>query len=377
MEPTFADFSAAEPHLGNAAVEYRRCGFARNHLAVDAGGGIELAFAVDGEPPAADLVEATLKVTALVSKDGRSPGHAPMSILVNGEPVTSHLTVPGGGDLPQTCDFAVPGRWLRRGTNLMEVRSSLESRTKLRLYRITLDPVYERGRSERAMAAAAAERSVFVYTTRRHPADGAAATGRLVVHVDRGERSLPAQVSWRSDDGAESAVSFQSAMESFHGFHRDAHGRLSEYRGELADRRAFPGGFGRDIALHRFRTEEGWGGGWHRSGELRLLIDDKGAPVERVTWRDQRGNSGSVGFQAEGAGFLGYYQRHNEGPIGYRGSAASDFRQRQLHRRALVVARRARRDRRLANTGPAGEPGSGAPVELADMVPQGRTPRIR
>ncbi|MBE1537655.1 hypothetical protein [Actinomadura algeriensis] len=61
------------------------------------------------------LVSKILKVTALVSKMGPSPGYAPMSILVNGEPLVSHLTIPGGGDLPQTCVFAVPGRWLRTG----------------------------------------------------------------------------------------------------------------------------------------------------------------------------------------------------------------------------------------------------------------------
>ncbi len=47
-------------------------------------------------------------------------------------------------------------------------------------------------------------------------------------------------------------------------------------------------------SLHRFHTEEGWGGGWHRSHELRLLVDDGGAAPERMTWRDQRGNSGVV-----------------------------------------------------------------------------------
>lgn len=342
MEPTFADFSVDEPRLGNADVQYRRCTFEHNHLALGAGGGVELSFRADADDldedtPGgdadedgghADIGEVTLQVTALVSKAGRSPGHAPMTVLVNGEPVASHLTVPGGGDLPQTCVFAVPGRWLRRCTNRLDVRSSIESRTMLWLYRITLDPVYERDRSERAMAAASAEQSVFRYTTRRkggEAEEGLPPTGSLVVHVDRGERSLPAQISWRSEDGSESAVSFQSAMESFHGYHRDSRGVLTEYRGRLSERRAFPEGVG-SAALHRFRTEEGWGGGWHRSGELRLLVDDSGTPVERITWRDQRGNSGSVAFQPGAEGFLGYYQRHNEGPIGYRGTAVSNPR---------------------------------------------------
>jgi hypothetical protein len=62
------------------------------------------------------------------------------------------------------------------------------------------------------------------------------------------------------------------------------------------------------------------------SGELRFLVADGGAPVERVTWRDQREDSGSVALEPEAAGFLGYYQRVNEGPIGYRGRAATDLR---------------------------------------------------
>ena len=60
------------------------------------------------------------------------------------------------------------------------------------LYRITIDSVYERDRSERAMGAAAAERSVFAYTTERRvhsPAEWQRSwepAGRLLVHIDRG-----------------------------------------------------------------------------------------------------------------------------------------------------------------------------------------------
>lgn len=326
MQPTYADFSSDPARLANCEVKYRGCHFGGNHLKLDAGGSVRFAFTVEeGE----EILEATLKVTALVSKMGPSPGHAPMSILVNGEPLVAHLTIPGGGDLPQTCVFAVPGRWLRPGRNRVQVRSGVDARTMLWLYRITVDSVYERDRSERAMGASAARRSVFAYATERRvhdPASGAHGwepAGRLLVHIDRGEEALPAQVSWRGADGAEAAVSFQSAMGDFHGYRRDPHGGLAEYRGRLADRWAYPEGV-EGGALHRFRTEEGWGGRWHTSGELRMLVADGGAPVERITWRDQRENSGSVAFEPGAAGFLGYYQRVNEGPIGYRGVAAKD-----------------------------------------------------
>jgi hypothetical protein len=44
-------------------------------------------------------------------------------------------------------------------------------------------------------------------------------------------------------------------------------------------------------------------------------------PVERIGWRDQRGNSASIGLTDGGASFTGYAQHVNEGPIGYRGTA--------------------------------------------------------
>lgn len=321
MEPTYANFSVQPAQLANAEVSIQGCHFGGNHLKVGAGGAVEFTFSVDGGE---EVLEATLKVTALVSKNGPRPGYAPLTILVNGEPVASRLTIPGGGDLPQTCVFAVPGRWVLPGRNRVEIRSGVDARTMLWLYRVTIDSVYERDRSEREMGAAAAERAVLAYTTWARIRDSAEGSqswepaGRLLVHVDRGEEALPAQLSWRGTDGAEAAVSFQSAMEEFYGYRRTPEGRLAEYRGNLDERRPYPEGT-EDAVVHRFHTEEGWGGGWHTSGELRLLVDDGGAAPVRVTWRDQRQNSGSVAFEEKGTGFLGYYQRVNEGPIGYRG----------------------------------------------------------
>ena len=325
MEPTYADLTASPARVANAHVDRENARFSGGKVTLNAGGSVELTFYLDEQ-----IVEGVLRVTALVSKNGGSPGYAPLTVLVNGEPVASRLTIPGGGDLPQDLDFAVPGQWLRTdGPNVVTVRSGTDARTMLWLYRISLDSIDERDRSVRAMLAAADQRSVLRYTTRKriHSPDEAGqqweSGGRLLLYVDRGEMAPIAQLSWRAADGAEAAISFQSALGDFHGYHRSADGSLSEYRGDLEERWSYPEGT-TGATVHRFRTEEHWGERWHTSGELRLMVDDGGAPVERITWRDQRENSGSVFLEEKAAGFLGYYQRVNEGPIGYRGTAIDE-----------------------------------------------------
>jgi hypothetical protein len=295
FDVTYADFSVDPALLANAAVRYDRARFAGSHVAVSAGGAVTLTFEV-ADPQ--DVPQATLTITALVSRLGAALGHAPMDVLLQGEPLATDLTVPGGGDLPQDNVLAVPGHLLKPGANTLEIRSSAKAASMLWLYRITLDPVWERGRSERARTAAAARDSVFAYRTELRDAHACGTpwqpAPRLLFHVDRGERSLPGQLGWRTADGAEAALSFQSNMSDFHGCYQAANGTAYEYRGRLTDRRPFTDDAQHLSAfpLHRFATEEGWGGRWHTSGELRLLVDDGTAPVERVTWRDQRGNSG-------------------------------------------------------------------------------------
>jgi hypothetical protein len=324
MEPTYADLSVQPARLSNAGVRHEGGFFGGDHLELRDGGELTFSFGLEEDDR---IAEAILTVTALVSKSGAASGHAPLTVLVNGEPVASRLTVPGSGDLPQDCVFSVPGGWLRPGPNRVTVRSGADARTMLWVYRIVVDSVHERGRSARAMFAAADERSVLRYETRWRPHDPVGnggsweRGGRLLVHVDRGERAPVAQLSWRGADGAEAAVGFQSALHEFHGYRRDADGRLFEYRGALRERWAYPEGT-EGARVRRFRAEEAWGGRWHASGELRLLVDDGGAPPERVTWRDQRENSGSVAFAVGAEGFLGYYQRAGEGPIGYRGAVS-------------------------------------------------------
>ncbi len=152
-----------------------------------------------------------------------------------------------------------------------------------------------------------AAETAFTFHTERRPAGAEQwrTARRLVVHLDRGEHSLPGQLAWRGRDGAEAAIGFEPTMRSFYGHHRTADGALAEYRGILERRSSLPGA---DTHTHeplpyRFRTEESQerGSGWRASEELRLLVEDGGAAVERVTWRDQAGNAGSVALQADSA----------------------------------------------------------------------------
>ncbi len=297
FEATYADFSVDPPRLSNAEAGFHGGGFAGSHVALGADGAVTLDFEVQ-DPQ--DVPQATLTVTALVSKLGSSLGYAPMTVRLQGETLAQDLTVPGGGDLPHDNVLAVPGDLLKPGTNRLEIRSSPKAASMLWLYRVTLDPVRERGRSERARTAGAARDSVFAYRTELRPAHASSApwqsAPRLLFHLDRGEQSLPAQLGWRGEDGAEATIGFASGMADFRGCYLAEDGTAYEYRGDLTDRWPFSDETEHLSAypLHRFRTEEGWGGGWHRSHDLRLLVDDGGAPVEGVHWRDRRGNSGSA-----------------------------------------------------------------------------------
>ncbi|GAA3871610.1 hypothetical protein GCM10023084_25750 [Streptomyces lacrimifluminis] len=140
------------------------------------------------------------------------------------------------------------------------------------LYRITLDSVHDRGCSERALDAEAGKPFVFSFSSERRVLDSASweSAPRLRFHVDRGEQTLPSQLSWRGADGAEATVSFASGMSGFYGSYRAADGAIGEFRGSLTERLAFSEGPA-DMPVLRFRTEEGWGGSWHASSELRLL----------------------------------------------------------------------------------------------------------
>ncbi|WP_327235407.1 alpha-1,2-mannosidase [Streptomyces sp. NBC_01317] len=300
MEPVFADFSTTPAQLSNAVVGYHRCGVAPSHLAVGSDGYIKLDFnfTTEGREEAAGAV---LTVTTL----GAS---VPMDVLLNGKTVAEGVTfaeadghdAPLGTDLSVDRILSLPGELLTPGDNLLEIRSPAGEEGLLRVAAITLDPAEDSGRARRALAARASTRSVFAFDTEQRPVDSTVwqPPSRLLFHLDRGDRAVPAQLSWRGTDGAETAIALRADMSGFHGHHRAADGALGEFRGVLTDRWAYPEGT-TDGPLHRFSTEEGRDGDWRPSGELRILLDDgRGAPVERVTWTDRRGNAASVTLAA-------------------------------------------------------------------------------
>ena len=319
MRPMYADFTVDPPRLGGAAVT-DRARFAADHVLIGAGQSVALEFpdgALSGE-------QATLTLTALASMAGKSIGHAPMTVTLNGHEIVSELIIPGGG-IPQELAYAVAPEWLvPEGPNTLVVANGKDARTFLWLYRVTLEDGSERGASRRELDAAAARESVLTYRTLTRSLDRSqtAEGPTLRLHLDRGEQSLPSQLSWTAVDGTHSAIGFQSAMEEFNGVFRYAHGEPVTLHGYLVSRAEYdpvapPAG------TRHFEVACSWGNsGWHAGSPLRLLLDDgRGAEPAHVAWRDQAGNSASVSFTQNRSGFVGYYQRHGEGPIGMRGTA--------------------------------------------------------
>ncbi|MFF4094690.1 discoidin domain-containing protein [Streptomyces sp. NPDC001834] len=255
-----------------------------------------------------DIPAGRLTLSACVSRFDSSAGHAPIDVVLQGETLVSDFTVPFGNETPHDSAVVIPGRLLKKGTNTLEIRVSPQARSVFWLYRLTLDPVPEQVRPEHARSEGADTTEaapVFAFDTERRsvpfsPSAPWQRAPRLLFHIDRDEKTLPSQLSWRRMDGAESSISFQADMSEFHGCHRAADGAVYEFRGRLAGRWPFPEGLENTAAsaLHRFSTEEEGDGAWHGSPELRLLVDDGGAHVERVSWRDQRGDSGTIMLHA-------------------------------------------------------------------------------
>ncbi|WP_051944419.1 hypothetical protein [Streptacidiphilus rugosus] len=320
MLPVFAEFATAVPRTGNAAVRSERARFARDHVALGGGGTVTIEFQVPEEGVTDEL---TVKVRALVSKLGRHPGHAPLEISVNGKAVVTGFRIPGGGDIPQQLTFAVPADLLVPGAeNTLTVGSAADARTQLWLYRVLVEPVWDRDAAERAWLADSFASSLLTYRTDRR-APGAAEwepAGDWRLHVDGGEGALPSRLDWRAGTGAEASVCFALELHTFYGHTRDADGRWYELRGTLTDRQAFPGDADPAATL-AFTTQAGWGGRWHEGGPLTLHLVTGDGPYDRIAWTDQRACSASVGLAPDGGSFQGWSQRVNEGPVGYRGAA--------------------------------------------------------
>jgi hypothetical protein len=301
MEPTYADFGTAPPRTGNMTIlATGRASAAGDHLAIGDGGFVELEFDV---PDPAVVREACIALRALASMLSREPGHAPLTVRLNGRPLAERLRIPNGGGLPQRLAFAVPADDLIPGRNTLRIESGDDARTMLWLYRVTIDPMHAHDQANLAL-----ERQMIAEPVLRYTTDA----GDVTVYIDRGEQAVLEQVAWADVSGAEYAITFEQRQAAFYGWRRQPGQRPREFRGRLIGR-----GTVAKEAL-RFTTEEGWSGGWHRSGDdLHLAVGVAGRAATRLSWRDGRGNNGTVAF-GDG-GFLGTYQRAGEGPIGYRG----------------------------------------------------------
>ncbi|WP_199439781.1 hypothetical protein [Umezawaea beigongshangensis] len=317
LQPAFADFSATPPRTANASVHASRAHAAGDHWTVGAGGSVRLVF--DAGAPSDEL---TLKIRALVSKSGPSVGRAPLDVLVNDEHVIAGFRIPGGGDLPQTMAFVVPADLLRTGQNVLELRSSPDSSTTLRLYQVLLESVWDRDAAERALRAEVAAEAALTYTTRSSDGDWRIwrPEPRLRLWLHDGRASLPAELSWRGRDGGEASVVFTAELNAFLGHLRTAEGEWRQFEGHLVERAPRP-----PRPAARFRTDVNWGRTWHRAGLLGVHLDAGIGRLDRMSWRDQRGVTAWLGLSRDGTSFTGHRQNVGEGPVGYRGTAAHPF----------------------------------------------------
>ncbi|MGA4860584.1 hypothetical protein ACPCAB_28570 [Streptomyces koyangensis] len=297
FEVASADFSVDPVEVIRSEVEHHRCSFSGNRTGVAAGGSVTLRFDV-AQP--LEVPQLRLTISALVSLFGTSVGHAPVDVVFQGETLAWDLAVPQGKDKPWNIAFVLPGRLLRAGTNTLEIRVHPEARDVFWLHRLTVEAETAESLLKPRCPGDPDNSPVLAFRTERRPAHGSPTepwtpAHRLLLHIDRGEEALPVQLDWQRQDGAHAAVAFRTNASGFHGHLRDSDGTTYEYRGRLADRWTFPDGLENTPAVfHRFAAQEERDGAWHDCHDLRLLIDDGGAPLTSVSWRDQWGDSATV-----------------------------------------------------------------------------------
>ncbi|MEU5698165.1 hypothetical protein [Streptomyces aurantiacus] len=305
MDPVFVDFATRPAELSNAVVRQHRCVVAPSYVVVASGGHLDVDFMV---PDGAEITEAVLRMSVLGVA-------APIDVTVNGEPLAKNFLLPGaeGPDTVREYVLTVPGTALRPGANVLAIHNAdAEAEADadaerggdgvLRLRTLMVDSAEHDGRARRGSGHDTGERSGWVFTTERRRLGGAAwqpaaelrfLLDRSETHDVAGEREPVTRLAWRGTTGTESSVAFYSDLSGFHGHFRDADGSLGELRGTLTGRMPHTGAAAGTTVRH-FTTEEAHDGVWSPAGRLRLLLDDGGAPVERVTWSDRHGAATSL-----------------------------------------------------------------------------------
>ncbi|MFK0172107.1 SMI1/KNR4 family protein [Streptomyces sp. NPDC090306] len=142
-----------------------------------------------------------------------------------------------------------------------------------------------------AAAPTPADPDAFAFLTERqlHRQGPWVPDGRLVLLLEPGGPVDLSQLGWRDEDGVETVVGFSPGLTGFLGT-RGTGGEPHGWRGRLAGR--VPA-----ASATPFTAPPAFGG-----GELRLLVDDGGAPLTRVTWADRSGGSGAVVLRSSAPG---------------------------------------------------------------------------
>ncbi|MFI6341223.1 discoidin domain-containing protein [Streptomyces sp. NPDC050535] len=302
MDPVLVEFATRPAELTNAVVRHHRSVIASSYVVVAAGGHLKVDFVVEaGE----DIADTVLRVAVLGAA-------VPLDVTLNDEMLMEGLSLPDDGDPGDLREYlmSVPGKALHQGVNVLRIRNADNADTGdglLRVRTITVEPAEEAGRAERILAERKGAQTVWTFATERRTLDAPTwqPGPRLLFHLDRGEGESAARLSWRGTDGAESAVAFRSDLSGFHGHFRTSDGVIGELRGTLTGRRAVAADGTSEVVGRYFATEEEHDGVWRPVGRLCLLLDDGGAPVERVTWSDRKGDATSLTLRTAVTGMSG------------------------------------------------------------------------
>ena len=122
------------------------------------------------------------------------------------------------------------------------------------------------------------------------------------------------------------AISLQASMSNFTGYYQRVNEGPIAYRGTLTERMPLSEVVknSQPFQIFIYQAEHSWDGDnreWHQCADLIFCIDSgegRTSPAS-LSWRDQKGNTGTISFQFDMSTFYGYYQRVGEGPISYQG----------------------------------------------------------